>query len=75
MPDDIRGCRHHQVGVDVPSRTRRRPCQRFTRVLKPGGRVSLFETINVLMSLADPDLFSGYDVTPVRDLAARVEAL
>ena len=47
----------------------------FYRVLKPGGRVSLFETINVLMSLADPDLFSGYDVTPVRDLAARVEAL
>jgi arsenite methyltransferase len=47
----------------------------FHRVLKPGGRVSLFEPINVLMSLADPDLFSGYDVTPVRDLAARVEAL
>jgi hypothetical protein len=24
--------------------------------------VSLFEPINVLMSRADPDLFSGYDV-------------
>ena len=37
--------------------------------------MSLFEPINVLMSPADPDLFFGHDVTPVRDLAARVEAL
>ena len=44
----------------------------FHRVLKPGGRVSLFEPINVLMSRADPHLFSGYDVTPVRALAAKV---
>ena len=47
----------------------------FYRVLKPGGRVSLFEPINVLMSAADPDRFSGYDVTPVRALAAKVKAL
>jgi arsenite methyltransferase len=46
----------------------------FYRVLKPGGRMSLFEPINVLMSLADPDLFSGYDVTPVSALAAKVRA-
>jgi arsenite methyltransferase len=46
----------------------------FYRVLKPGGRLSLFEPINVLMS-ADPDRFSGYDVTPVRALAAKVQAL
>jgi SAM-dependent methyltransferase len=44
----------------------------FYRVLKPGGRVSLFEPINVLMSVTDPGLLSGYDVTPVRALAARV---
>jgi arsenite methyltransferase len=47
----------------------------FYRVLKPGGRVSLFEPINVLMSVTDPGLLSGYDVTPVRALAARVRAL
>jgi arsenite methyltransferase len=47
----------------------------FYRVLTPGGRVSLFEPINVLMSHADPDLFSGYDFTPVRTLAAKVQAL
>jgi arsenite methyltransferase len=47
----------------------------FYRVLKPSGRVSLFEPINVLMSHAAPDLFSGYDVTPVRAQAAKVKAL
>jgi arsenite methyltransferase len=47
----------------------------FYRVLKPGGRVSLFEPINVLMSVTEPGLFSGYDVTPVNALAARVRAL
>jgi arsenite methyltransferase len=47
----------------------------FYRVLRPAGRMSLFEPINVLMSSADPDRFWGYDVTPVRTLAATVTAL
>jgi arsenite methyltransferase len=47
----------------------------FYRVLKPGGRISLFEPINVLMSTGDPDRLGGYDVTPVRNLAAKVHAL
>jgi arsenite methyltransferase len=47
----------------------------FHRVLRPGGRVSLSEPINVLMSGADPDRFFGYDVSPVKDLVAKVEAL
>jgi arsenite methyltransferase len=47
----------------------------FYRVLRPGGRISLAEPINVLMSPCDPDLFSGYDVTPVKALAAKIEAL
>jgi arsenite methyltransferase len=46
----------------------------FHRVLKPGGRVSLFEPINVLMS-REPGRFFGYDVRPVTDLAAKVQAL
>jgi len=45
----------------------------FYRVLRPGGRISLFEPINVLMH--DPDRILGYDITPVKPLAARVEAL
>jgi arsenite methyltransferase len=44
----------------------------FYRVLRPGGRVSVFEPVNVLMR--DPDRFLGYDMTPVKALAARLEA-
>jgi arsenite methyltransferase len=47
----------------------------FYRVLSPGGRVSLFEPINVLMFRAGSGLFHGYDVTAVNDLADKVKAL
>ena len=46
----------------------------FYRVLSPGGRVSLAEPINALMSPSDPELFSGYDMRPVATLAAKLEA-
>ena len=45
----------------------------FYRVLRPGGRISVFEPINVLM--VDPDRFGGYDITPIKPLAAKVKAL
>ncbi|HYB16437.1 MAG TPA: methyltransferase domain-containing protein [Streptosporangiaceae bacterium] len=45
----------------------------FRRVLRPGGRISVFEPINVLMH--DPDRLMGYDITPVRPLAAKLQAL
>jgi arsenite methyltransferase len=45
----------------------------FHRVLRPSGRISLFEPINVLMR--DPDRFLGYDITPVKPLVAKVKAL
>jgi arsenite methyltransferase len=44
----------------------------FYRVLRPGGRISVFEPINVLMR--DPDRLSGYDITAVNALAARLIA-
>ncbi|MGB6453797.1 MAG: methyltransferase domain-containing protein [Streptosporangiaceae bacterium] len=46
----------------------------FGRVLRPGGRISLFEPINVLMNDCGPALFFGYDVGPVAELAAKVDA-
>jgi arsenite methyltransferase len=47
----------------------------FYRVLRSDGRISLFEPINVLMGGCDPDRFFGYDVRPIAELAAKVEAL
>jgi hypothetical protein len=44
--------------------------QAFYRVLRPGGRISVFEPINVLMR--DPDRLLGYDITPVKLLAAKL---
>jgi arsenite methyltransferase len=45
----------------------------FHRVLRPGGRISVHEPINVLMH--DPDRFLGHDITPVKPLADKVKAL
>jgi ubiquinone/menaquinone biosynthesis C-methylase UbiE len=54
----------------------KRACfQAFHRVLKPGGRLSLFEPIN-RFGFPEPDhVLWGYDVMPVRALAARVKAI
>ncbi len=45
----------------------------FFRVLKPGGRLSIFEPINRFSYPPPEHVFSGYDVTPVKDLAQRVK--
>ncbi|MBV9793518.1 MAG: methyltransferase domain-containing protein [Actinobacteria bacterium] len=42
----------------------------FCRVLRPGGRISLFEPVSVLMR--DPDRLLGYDITPVKPLTAKL---
>lgn len=44
----------------------------FYRVLRPGGRVSLFEPVNRLHVV--PGRFDGYDVRPVAALAAKMQA-
>jgi ubiquinone/menaquinone biosynthesis C-methylase UbiE len=46
----------------------------FYRVLRPGGRLSIFEPINRFgHSSSSPEhIFLGYDVTPVLDLARKV---
>jgi arsenite methyltransferase len=43
------------------------------RVLRPAGRISLFEPINRLMYPEPEDRFYGYDVGAVADLAAKVK--
>jgi SAM-dependent methyltransferase len=44
------------------------------RVLKPGGRISLFEPINRFGSPEPDHLFWGFDVGPVQHLAAKIRA-
>lgn len=46
----------------------------FRRVLRPGGRISLFEPINVLMQGCGSRLFYGYDVSAVAEIAAKLDA-
>ncbi|WP_158542708.1 class I SAM-dependent methyltransferase [Phytoactinopolyspora halophila] len=47
----------------------------FRRVLRPGGRMSLFEPINRRHLELNRDTLFGYDVTPVMELAAKVRAV
>jgi ubiquinone/menaquinone biosynthesis C-methylase UbiE len=57
---------------------KRRAFEEFFRVLKPGGRISLFEPINRFNTVAwsaESGLYMGYDVTAVKDLAVRVQAV
>lgn len=46
----------------------------FARVLRPGGRLSVFEPINKLMFPEPADRFFGYDVADVTELAGEVKA-
>ncbi len=47
----------------------------FYRVLKFGGRVSMYERINSFGFPEPPDVFWGYDVTPIQDIVAKVRRL
>lgn len=47
----------------------------FHRVLRPGGRLALFEPINRFSSPEPPDRFHGYDVAPFADLVSRLKQL
>ena len=51
---------------------KRRAFEEFFRVLKPGGRLSIFEPINRFKQPEPQHLFEGYDVTPVQDIARKV---
>lgn len=46
----------------------------FYRVLKPGGRISLFEPINRFSFPEPAHLFFGYPVTPVQEIVDKVKA-
>lgn len=47
----------------------------FYRVLKPGGRLSIFEPINSFTYPEPPHLFYGYDITPIMDIVRKVHCI
>lgn len=49
--------------------------QEFYRVLRPMGRLSIFEPINRFAFPEPPHILGGYDVTPVMELAHKVKAV
>ena len=53
---------------------KRRAFEEFHRVLKPDGRISLYEPINGYFP-DSPEFVWGFDVTPVMDLAQKVWAV
>ena len=48
--------------------------QEFYRVLKPGGRLSIFEPINRFAYPEPPHIFAGYNVQPVAEIAQKLKA-
>ncbi len=62
------------VLIYLPAAAKATALAEFHRVLRPGGRVSLFEPINSFGRPEPEPLFLGYDVTPVADLTARLVA-
>jgi arsenite methyltransferase len=46
----------------------------FARVLRPGGRISIFEPIN-RFSRTDAQTWAGYDLSPVPELARKIMAV
>ncbi|MGH3145520.1 MAG: class I SAM-dependent methyltransferase [Rubrobacter sp.] len=54
---------------------KRRAFEEFYRVLKSGGRLSIFEPIGSFKHPEPPHLFEGCDVSPVQELAGRVRGV
>ncbi len=61
--------------VLVYVKDKKKALQEFYRVLKPRGRLSIFEPIPSFMYPEPPNLLSGYDVTPIMPLAKKLRAV
>lgn len=77
--DDLHGVENESVEV-VTTRSvliyvaaKQKAFNEFFRVLKPGGRLSIFEPINRFSWPEPPELFNGYDVTPVMVIADKLK--
>jgi SAM-dependent methyltransferase len=61
--------------IFVPYDDKPRAFREFFRVLRPGGRLSIFEPINSFAFPEPEPLYRGLDVAPVLDLARRVRTV
>jgi ubiquinone/menaquinone biosynthesis C-methylase UbiE len=78
--DDLSGIEDASVNV-VTTRSvlifvsaKQQAFQEFYRVLKPGGRLSIFEPINRFAYPEPPHIFAGYNVLAVADIAQKLKA-
>ena len=60
--------------VVIYVKEKQRAFDEFHRVLKPGGRLSIFEPINSFSSPEPKGRFCGFDVGPVADLAEKMKS-
>jgi len=70
--DSVDAVTTRSVLIYLPAEEKAQAVREFYRVLKPGGRISLFEPINRFGHPEPDHLLCGYEVTPVADLAAKV---
>jgi arsenite methyltransferase len=54
---------------------KKRAFREFYRVLKPNGRLSIFEPINRFQHPEPENIYGGYEVTPVIDIAKKIKAI
>ncbi len=54
---------------------KKRAFSEFHRVLKSKGRLSIFEPINRFVHPEPENIYGGYDVTPVMDIAGKIKAV
>lgn len=54
---------------------KRRAFEEFFRVLRPRGRISLYEPVNRFACPEQPGYFGGYDLRPIATIAAKLQAL
>lgn len=62
------------VVIYLPFEAKQRSFQAFFRVLRAGGRISIFEPINRFGYCDTDDEFWGFDARPVRELTRKVRA-
>jgi arsenite methyltransferase len=62
------------VVIYVPADDKRRALEAFFRVLKPGGRLSMFEPINRFAYPEPENRLFGFDVTPILPVVRKLKA-